>query len=92
MKKYNKEKHATTGGWLWSSTWSSYALLKGMFRNGAKDTNFELSCQGLEDDPECNRLCIPPGYSSTSSWDFHQVTSPGQVSGIHLAQGVGASL
>ncbi len=38
MKKYDKEKHAATGGWLWTTTWSSYAVFKGTFNNGAKDT------------------------------------------------------
>jgi hypothetical protein len=38
MKKYDKEKHAATGGWFWTTTWSSYAVFKGMFNKGAKDT------------------------------------------------------
>jgi hypothetical protein len=38
MKKYNKEEHAATGGWFWTTTWSSYAVFKGTFNNGAKDT------------------------------------------------------
>jgi hypothetical protein len=42
MKKYDKEKHAATGGWFWMTTWSSYAVFKGMFNNGAKD-NFSSS-------------------------------------------------
>ncbi len=37
MKKSDKEKHATTGGWFWMATWSSYAVFKGTFNNGAKD-------------------------------------------------------
>jgi hypothetical protein len=42
MKKYDKEKHAATGGWFWTTTRSSYAVFKGMFNNGAKD-NFSCS-------------------------------------------------
>ncbi len=38
MKKFNKEKHAATGGWFWTNTWSSYGVFKGMFNNGANDT------------------------------------------------------
>ncbi len=38
MKKYDKEKHAMTGGWFWTTTWSSYLVFKGTFNNGAKDT------------------------------------------------------
>ena len=38
MKKHDKEKYAATGGWFWSSTWSSYAAFKGTFNNGAKDS------------------------------------------------------
>ncbi len=38
MKKYNKEKHAATGGWFWTTTWSFYTVFKGVFNNGAKDT------------------------------------------------------
>ena len=37
MKKSDKEKHATTGGWFWMATWSSYAVFKGTFNNGMKD-------------------------------------------------------
>jgi hypothetical protein len=33
MKKYDKEKHTATGGWFWTTTWSSYAVFKGMFNN-----------------------------------------------------------
>jgi hypothetical protein len=37
MKKYDKEKHAAMKGWFWTTTWSSYAVFKGTFNNGAKD-------------------------------------------------------
>lgn len=38
MKKHDKEKYAATGGWYWSTTWSSFAAFKGTFNNGAKDS------------------------------------------------------
>jgi hypothetical protein len=38
MKKHDKEKYAATGGWFWSSTWSSFSAFKGTFNNGAKDS------------------------------------------------------
>ena len=38
MRKQDKEKYAATGGWFWTNTWSSYAVFKGTFNNGAKDT------------------------------------------------------
>jgi hypothetical protein len=48
MRKQDKEKYAATGGWFWTNTWSSYAVFKGTFNNGAKDTIVtslvELSC------------------------------------------------
>jgi hypothetical protein len=45
MRKQDKEKHAATGGWFWSPTWSTFAAFKGTFNNGAKDT---LSCSLVE--------------------------------------------
>ena len=36
MKKHDKEKYAATGGWFWSSTWSSFLAFKGTFNNGAR--------------------------------------------------------
>lgn len=38
MKKHDKEKYAATGGWFWSTTWSSFSAFKGTFNNGAKDS------------------------------------------------------
>ena len=38
MKKHDKEKYTATGGWFWSSTWSSFSTFKGTFNNGAKDS------------------------------------------------------
>jgi hypothetical protein len=38
MKKHDKEKHAAMGGWFWTTTWSSFAVFKGTFNNGANDT------------------------------------------------------
>jgi hypothetical protein len=38
MRKQDKEKYVATGGWFWTATWSSYAVFKGTFNNGAKDT------------------------------------------------------
>jgi len=38
MRKQDKEKYAATGGWYWTNTWSSFAVFKGTFNNGAKDT------------------------------------------------------
>ena len=38
MKKQDKQKHVATGGWFWTSSWSSYAAFKGTFNNGAKDS------------------------------------------------------
>ena len=38
MRKQDKEKYVATGGWFWTTTWSSYAVFKGTFNNGAKDT------------------------------------------------------
>jgi hypothetical protein len=32
-----KEKYAATGGWYWTTTWSSFAVFKGTFNNGAKE-------------------------------------------------------
>jgi hypothetical protein len=36
MCKQDKEKYAATGGWYCTTTWSSFAVFKGMFNNGAK--------------------------------------------------------
>jgi hypothetical protein len=36
MRKQDKEKYAATGDWYWMTTWSSFAVLKGTFNNGAK--------------------------------------------------------
>ena len=48
MRKQDKEKYAATGGWYWTNTWSRYAVFKGTFNNGVKDTItcslVELSC------------------------------------------------
>ena len=38
IKKQDKQKHVATGGWFWTSSWSSYAAFKGTFNNGAKDS------------------------------------------------------
>ncbi len=45
MKKHDKEKYAATGGWFWSTTWSSFLAFKGTFNNGAKDS---LTCSLAE--------------------------------------------
>ena len=37
MKKMDKQKHAATGGWYWSTSWSTFSAFKGTFNNGAKD-------------------------------------------------------
>ena len=42
MRKQDKEKYAATGGWFWTNTWSSYAVFKGTFNNGAKDSIVKL--------------------------------------------------
>jgi hypothetical protein len=38
MRKHDKEKYAATGGWYWTTTWSSFAVFKGTFNNGAKES------------------------------------------------------
>ncbi len=38
MRKQDKEKYVATGGWYWTTTWSSFALVKGTFNNGAKES------------------------------------------------------
>ena len=38
MRKQDKEKYAATGGWYWTNTWSSFAVFKGTFNNGAKES------------------------------------------------------
>ena len=38
MKKHDKEKYAATGGWFWSTIWSSFSAFKDTFNNGAKDS------------------------------------------------------
>jgi hypothetical protein len=45
MHKQDKEKYAATGGWFWTNTWLSYAVFKGTFNNGAKDT---ITCSLVE--------------------------------------------
>ncbi len=45
IRKQDKEKYAATGGWFWTNTWSSYAVFKGTFNNGAKDT---ITCSLVE--------------------------------------------
>ncbi len=37
MKKQDKQKHVLTGGWFWTTPWSSFLAFKGTFNNGAKD-------------------------------------------------------
>ena len=37
MCKQDKEKYAATGGCYWTTTWSSLAVFKGTFNNGAKE-------------------------------------------------------
>ena len=37
MKKMDKQKHAATGGWYWTTSWSTFSAFKGTFNNGAKD-------------------------------------------------------
>jgi hypothetical protein len=37
MRKMDKQKHAATGGWFWTTSWSSFSAFKGTFNNGAKD-------------------------------------------------------
>ncbi len=37
MKKMDKQKHAATGGWFWTTSWSTFSSFKGTFNNGAKD-------------------------------------------------------
>lgn len=38
MKKQDKQKHVATGGWFWTTPWSTYVAFKGTFNNGAKDS------------------------------------------------------
>jgi hypothetical protein len=38
MPKQDKEKYAATGGWYWTTTWSSFAVFKGTFNNKAKES------------------------------------------------------
>ena len=38
MKKQDKQKHVATGGWFWTTSWSTFGAFKGTFNNGAKDT------------------------------------------------------
>jgi hypothetical protein len=38
MKKQDKQKHVATGGWFWTTPWSTYSAFKGTFNNGAKDS------------------------------------------------------
>ncbi len=38
MKKQDKQKHVSTGGWSWTTPWSTYSAFKGTFNNGAKDS------------------------------------------------------
>ena len=45
IRKQDKEKYAATGGWFWTNTWSSYAVFKGTFNNGANDT---ITCSLVE--------------------------------------------
>jgi hypothetical protein len=37
MRKPDKEKYSATGGWYWTTTWSSFAVFKGRLNNGAKE-------------------------------------------------------
>jgi hypothetical protein len=37
MKKMDKQKHVATGGWFWTTAWSTFSAFKGTFNNGAKD-------------------------------------------------------
>jgi hypothetical protein len=37
MRKMDKQKHAMTGGWFWTTSWSTFSAFKGTFNNGAKD-------------------------------------------------------
>jgi hypothetical protein len=37
MKKIDKQKHAATGGWYWTTSWSTFLAFKGTFNNGSKD-------------------------------------------------------
>jgi hypothetical protein len=38
MRKQDKEKYAAMEGWYWTTTWSSFAVFKGTFNNGAKES------------------------------------------------------
>jgi hypothetical protein len=38
MPKQDKEKCVATGGWYWTTTWSSFAVFKGTFNNGVKES------------------------------------------------------
>ena len=38
MCKQDKEKYTTTGGWYWTTNWSSFAAFKETFNNGAKES------------------------------------------------------
>jgi hypothetical protein len=37
MRKMDKQKHVATGGWFWTTAWSTFSAFKGTFNNGAKD-------------------------------------------------------
>ncbi len=45
MKKQDKQKHVTTGGWFWTTPWSSFSAFKGTFNNGAKDSITSSLCE-----------------------------------------------
>jgi hypothetical protein len=37
MKKMDKQRHAMTGGWYWTTSWSTFSAFKGTSNNDAKD-------------------------------------------------------
>ncbi len=37
MKKMDKQKHVATGGWFWTTAWSTFSAFKGTCNNEAKD-------------------------------------------------------
>jgi hypothetical protein len=45
MKKQDKQKHVATGGWFWTTLWSSFSAFMGTFNNGAKDSITSSLCE-----------------------------------------------